>query len=75
MAQQTFYCSVCDYNEIQSDDISTGNFYSVEGHVFDWKERLISKEDTCPTVIFAVCPCCKLEDAIRKMDKKDFRGR
>jgi hypothetical protein len=55
----TFWCSVCDMQEVSSIDVESGCFYVQFGHLFTGGKVHTAYEP----VIFAVCPNCDKEEA------------
>jgi len=53
---EVFWCSHCDSEQINSQDPSSGKFFRVNGHVYNWKEK--KAENDWPTVVIAICSEC-----------------
>jgi hypothetical protein len=65
-----FWCSVCDMRQVHPHKPETGTFYQIAGHPWDSYEAQKDKvktKDHFECVYFAVCPDCKLEDAVNKV--------
>lgn len=54
--KKEFWCCVCDNALVVSDDLTTGNFYSVFGHEWIPKKQDIGEYKQ---VIFAICSECE----------------
>lgn len=66
-----FWCSVCDHNIVNSSKPETGKFYSVRGHqrsktIVSGQSVIVETDGEYTEVFFAICPDCKLEDALIK---------
>ena len=63
-----FWCHVCDAVIVDSEKPETGTFYQATGHRVNFaKEEVTSHYET---LVFAVCPDCKLKDAV--LNAKDL---
>jgi hypothetical protein len=69
---EEFWCSECDNNIIKSDDSATGKFFSVRGHVFDFKKLKVTGE--WPTVVFAICSSCLKEKKNENLQSTDHNS-
>ena len=63
MKPQNFWCSVCDLNIVDSEKPETGDFYEIHGHQRGTENEIGDYH----SVLFAICPDCKLEDAVKKV--------
>jgi hypothetical protein len=55
---EQFWCNKCDLRSVDSDDSSTGHFYSQFGHTWNPTTRKTNGE--YHMIIFALCPDCEV---------------
>lgn len=69
--EKIFWCSVCDYNQVNYNKPETGSFYGVSGEVHpvgkSWYEQEVVDSRM---VVFAVCPECKVEEVLHKFQPR-----
>lgn len=59
---QGFWCSVCDHNQVDSNNKETGKFFVAHGHAFNAESK--EYDGDYHGVMFAVCPNCLLGEKV-----------
>ena len=54
--KKEFWCAMCDQGPVNSDDLSTGRFFSVFGDSYDYTAKDFTGEWL--PVLFAICNHC-----------------
>jgi hypothetical protein len=58
--KQVFWCHLCDYVQVDSEDESTGKFFNLFGHSYSAKTK--EYDGAYTGIMFAVCNNCLTEE-------------
>lgn len=57
--KEVYWCNHCDTNKVDSQDKTTGEFFTFAGHAYDYQKKMYG--DDYPMILLAVCAKCIAE--------------